>query len=159
MALLEINAALFSTFFRALLLVLAYCSRRRRYFDLGVNLPGPPALPIIENCLQFTANNLSKLCQKCKEFERSCCPIAGLWYGPVLVVVLTDPNCIESVVKNDKLYSRGYLVRKTVEQVCRNELLYIDGEEWRRHRKIVSAALHINILETSVENFAKRAIF
>jgi cytochrome P450 family 4 len=35
--------------------------------------------------------------------------------------------------------------------------LYIDGEEWRRHRKIVSAALHINILETFVENFAKNS--
>jgi cytochrome P450 len=44
-----------------------------------------------------------------------------------------------------------------VEQVFRNGLLYLDGEEWRRHRKIVSAALHINILETFVENFAKNS--
>jgi cytochrome P450 len=44
-----------------------------------------------------------------------------------------------------------------VEQVFRNGLLYLDGEEWRRHRKIVSAALHINILETFVEKKKKNS--
>jgi cytochrome P450 len=74
-----------------------------------------------------------------------------------LVVVLTDPDCIETVVKHDKLCSRGYVIRKSFEHAFRHGLLYIDGEEWRRHRKIVSAALHINILETFVENFAKNS--
>jgi len=60
-------------------------------------------------------------------------------------------------VKHDKLCSRGYIIRKLTEQVFRNGLFYIDGDEWRRHRKIVSAALHINILEMFVENFAKNS--
>jgi cytochrome P450 len=84
-------------------------------------------------------------------------PIARLWLGPVLFVVVKDPDCIESVVKHDKLGSRGYLARKTTEQVFRNGLINIDGEEWRRHRIIVSAALHVNILEKFVENFAKNS--
>ena len=113
MALLEINAALFYTFFIGLFLVLAYYSRWRRYFQLGMKLPGPPALPIIGNGLQFTTNNLCKLFQEFKEIARSYGPIARLWFGPVLVVVLTDPDCIESVVKYDKLCSRGYLLKKT----------------------------------------------
>jgi hypothetical protein len=112
MALLEINAALFSTFFIELLLVFTYCSRWRRYFELGMNLPGPPALPIVRNCLQFTTNDLCKLTQELKEFSRSCGPIARLWIGPVLVVALTDPDNIENVVKHDKLGSRGYLTGK-----------------------------------------------
>jgi hypothetical protein len=60
----RINAALFSTFFTTLLLVLTYCSRWRPYFELGMKKPGPPALPITGNCLQFTANNLCKRFQK-----------------------------------------------------------------------------------------------
>jgi cytochrome P450 len=84
-------------------------------------------------------------------------PIARLWLGPVLVVALTDPDSIECVVKQDKLLGRGYLVRKLGGPVFRNGLLCIDGDIWRRHRKIVSAALHINILETFVENFAKNS--
>ena len=71
MALLETNAALYSTFFVVLLLVLAYRSRWRRYFQLGMKLPGPPALPTIGNCLQFTSNDFGKLFQECKEFARS----------------------------------------------------------------------------------------
>jgi cytochrome P450 family 4 len=122
-----------------------------------MKLPGPPALPIIGNCLLFTANDLCKLFQEFTDIARSYGPIARLWFGPVLVVVLTDPNFIQNVVKHDKLGRRGYLARKTTEKVFRNGLLHIDGEEWRRNRKIVSAALHINILETFVENFAKNS--
>ena len=157
MALLYINAALFYTFVITLLLVLAYRSRWRRYFQLGMTLPGPPALPIIGNCLQFTGNDLCKIFQEAKEFASSYGPIARLWFGPVLVVVLTDPDNIESVVKSDKFCSRGYLAKKSVEKFLGNGLLHLDGEEWRRHRKIVSSALHINILETFVENFAKNS--
>ena len=113
MALLDINTAFFSTFLIGLLVVLAYCSGWIRYFQLGMKLPWPPALPIIGNCLQFTTNDLCKLLQECYEFARSYGPIARLWLGPLLVVVLTDPDSIESVVKHDKSCSRGYLVRKT----------------------------------------------
>jgi cytochrome P450 len=157
MALLEINSAFFYAFFIGLLLLLAYCSRWRRYFELGMKLPGPPALPIIGNCLQFTTNNFCKLYQQFTEIAHSYGPVARLWFGPVLVVVLTDPYCIETVVKHDKLCSRGYLCTKTAERVFRKGLFQLDGEEWQRHRKIVSAALHINILETFVENFAKNS--
>jgi hypothetical protein len=103
MALLDINAAFFSTFFIGLLLVLAYCWRWRHYFELGMKLPGPPAIPIIGNCLQFTTNDLCKLFQDCMEIARSYVPIARLCIGPVLVVALTDPDSIENVVKQDKL--------------------------------------------------------
>jgi cytochrome P450 len=72
-------------------------------------------------------------------------------------VVLTNPNSFEMVVKQDKLSGRGYLVKKFGEPAFGNGLLCIDGDKWRKHRKIVSAALHINILETFVENFAKNS--
>jgi cytochrome P450 len=91
------------------------------------------------------------------EIAPSYSPIARLQFGPVLLVVLTDPDCIEIVVKHEKLYSRGYLARKSMEQALHNGLFYIGGEEWRRHRKIVSESLHINILERSIENFAKNS--
>jgi cytochrome P450 len=157
MSVIEINAALFSTFFISLLLFLAYCLRWRRYFELGMKLPGPPALPFIGNYLQFTSNDLCKFLQEFVEIARLYGPISRLWFGSILVVVLTDPDSIENVVKQDKLCSRGYLLRKTMEQAFRNGLFYIDGDEWRRHRKIVSSALHTNILEKFVENFAKNS--
>jgi cytochrome P450 len=122
-----------------------------------MKVPGPPALPIIGNCLHFTSNDLSKLFQELTEISRSYGPIARLWFGHVSVVVLTDPDSIASVVKHDKLLSRGYLARKSMEQAFGNGLFYFDGKKWRRHRKILSSALHVNILETFVENFAKNS--
>ena len=95
MAVPEINAALYFTLFIALLLVLAYRSRWRRYFQLGMKLPGPPALLTIGNCLQFTSNDLCNVFQEFKEFARPCGPISRLWFGPVFVFVLTDPDSIK----------------------------------------------------------------
>ena len=157
MALLQTNAALYCTFFIVLLLVLAYRSRWRHYFQLGMKLPGPSAVPIIGNCLQFTSNDLCKFFQEFMEIARSYGPIARLWIGPVLVVVLTDPDSIEKVVKHDKLSRRGYLARKVLEPAFRKGLLCNDGDKWRRQRKIVSSPFHVNISETSVENFAKNS--
>jgi hypothetical protein len=93
-----------------------------------MKLPGPPALPIIGNCLHITTNDLCKLFQECVNIAGSYGPIARLWFGPVLVVALTDPNSIESVVKQDKLCCRGYLIRKLGEPAFRNGLLVIDGK-------------------------------
>ena len=91
------------------------------------------------------------------ETVRSYGPLVRLWLGPVLVVVLTDPNGIEKVVKHDKLCRRGYLAKKLAEPLFRNGLICKDGEIWRRHHKIVSSAVHVNILETFVGNFAKNS--
>jgi len=91
------------------------------------------------------------------EILRSYGPIARLWFGPVLVVGLTDPDDIEIVVKHDKVCSRGFVAMKLLGGAFRNGLLHLDGEDWRRHRKIISSSLQINILETFVENFAKNS--
>jgi cytochrome P450 family 4 len=157
MALLEINAALFYTFLIGLLMVLAYCWRWRRYFQLGMKLPGPPGLPIVGNCHQFISNDLSKTFQKYMETVGSYGPIVRLWFGSVLVVVLTDPDNIETVVKHYKIGNRGYVARKLSKPAFRNGLLCLVGEDWRRHRKIVSSDLHINILEKFVENLVKNS--
>jgi cytochrome P450 family 4 len=155
MALLEINVALLSSFFIGILLLLIYWSRWSRYYILGMNLPGPPALPIVGNIFQFTSNDLCKLFKDCREMGRMYGPIARVWIGPILVVGLADADNIESVVKHDKLCTRGYIPRKLMKPAFLNGLVNIDGDDWRRHRKIVSAAFHINTLETFVETFAK----
>jgi cytochrome P450 len=152
-----INAALISTFFIGILLLSAYCWRWRRYIELGMKLPGPPALPVIGNCLHFTTDNLCILFQQFVKIAGTYGPVTRLWFGPVLAVVLTDPDSIEKVVKHDKIGSRGYLARKILGPVFRNGLITTDGDKWRTHRKIVSSALSTNILETFVENFAKNS--
>jgi cytochrome P450 family 4 len=157
MAIQAITAVLFSTFFIGLSLLLVYCWRWRRYFELGMKLPGPPALPLLGNCLDFTTKNLCNFFQEFTEFSRTYVPVARLWFGPVLVVVLSDPNHIEKVVQHDKIGNKGYLIMKCFEPAFRNGLFVIDGDKWREHRKIITSALNKNVLETFVENFAKNS--
>jgi cytochrome P450 len=84
-------------------------------------------------------------------------PIARLWIGPILIVRLTDADNIESVVKHDKLCTKGYFFTKFLKPTFRNGLLTNEGDEWRRHRKIVSGGFYINTLKTFVETFAKNS--
>ena len=74
-----------------------------------------------------------------------------------MVVVLTDPDSIEKLVKQDKSCRREYLDRKLGDPFLRNGLLCLDGDKWRKHLKNISSNLHVNILETFVENFAKNS--
>jgi hypothetical protein len=88
-----------------------------------MKLPGPPSLPIIWNRLQLTSNDLSKSFQKYMEITRFYNLILRLWFGPVLVVVLTDPDNIETVAKHDKMGSRGFVARKLFGRAFLNGLL------------------------------------
>jgi hypothetical protein len=96
-----------------------------------MKLSEPPALPIIGIFHEFTTNDLCKLFQEFKIIARSYGPIARLWFGPVLRVVLTDPDCIESVLKHDKLDSRGYLARKNRASIPKWISYY-----WRKMAKV-----------------------
>jgi hypothetical protein len=155
MAQLEINDELLSTFFIDLLLVYAYWWKWRRYLELGMKIPGTTGLTIYKKLSplyhQSFMSSFPRFYGNCTSYS----PVSRFWIGPVLVVVLTDQYGIESVVKQDKLLRRWYLGRKLGEPVFRNGLLCIDEEKWRRHRKLVSADLHMNILETFVGNSAK----
>jgi hypothetical protein len=111
---------------------------------------------ITGNCLHFTSSDLCKRLQECKEIASSYGPVARLWIFPVLEVALTDPDSIESVVKQDKLLGRGYLDRKIREPSFRNGLICIDGHKWRSHCKIVSSGFQVNIWEIFVENFTQK---
>jgi cytochrome P450 len=74
-----------------------------------------------------------------------------------LVVGLKDADYIEKVVNHDKLCRRGYFSNKLIKPFFQNGLLHIDGDQWRRHRKIANAAFHINNVDTFVDNFAKNS--
>ncbi|GFG32713.1 hypothetical protein Cfor_04165, partial [Coptotermes formosanus] len=70
---------------------------------------------------------------ECVELARTYSPVLRLWFGPVLIVGLTDPDDVEKVVKHAKVGSRGYLARKMLGPFLRNGLLSTDGDKWRAH--------------------------
>jgi cytochrome P450 len=80
-----------------------------------------------------------------------------MWIGPILVVVVTDADVIESVAKQDKLCRSGYRARKSMEKVFGKELLYNDGDNFQSLLSIPHLVLHINILETFVDNVARNS--
>jgi cytochrome P450 family 4 len=138
----------------AVALSLAYWWRRRTLLKLAANLPGPPSVPIFGNALEFRSKDFSQNFWTFIGFMQEYGPVMKLWLGPQLVIAISDPQHIEKFVAHDKFCTRGSFFRLIMKPMFRNGLLAIDGEIWRKHRKIVTAGFQNNILDKFVDTFA-----
>lgn len=138
----------------SVLLGVIYCWRRRHLLKLAANLPGPPTVPLFGNALEFRSKDFSQNFWTFIGFMQNYGPVVRIWLGPQLIIAISDPHHIEKLVAHDKFCTRGPFFRILMKSMFRNGLLAIDGEIWRKHRKIVRAAFQNNILDKFVGNFA-----
>jgi cytochrome P450 family 4 len=136
------------------ILALVYWWRRRPLLKLAANLPGPPTVPIFGNALEFRSKDSSQNFRTFIGFMQKYGPVMKLWLGPQLIIAISDPQHIGKLVAHDKFCTRGSFFRLIMKPMFRNGLLAIDGEIWRKHRKIVTAAFQNNILDKFVGTFA-----
>lgn len=149
MSLIWLSLLLFSV-----LLSLVYWWRRQHLLKLAANLPGPPTVPIFGNALEFRSKDFSQNFWTFIGFMQNYGPVVRIWLGPQLIIAISDPRHIEKLVAHDKFCTRGAFFRILMKSMFRNGLLAIDGEIWRKHRKIVTAAFQNNILDKFVGTFA-----
>lgn len=138
----------------SVLLSLVYWWKRKRLLKLAANLPGPPTVPIFGNALEFRSKDLSQNFRTFVGFMRKYGPVIRIWLGPQLITAISDPHHIAKLVAHDKFCTRGPFFRIITKSMFRNGLLAIDGEIWKKHRKIVTAAFQNNILDKYVGSFA-----
>jgi cytochrome P450 len=67
-------------------------------------------------------------------------PVVRIWLAPKFLIAISDPKGIEKLVAHDKFCTRGSYFRNIIKSMFRKGLLAIDGETWRKHRKIVTTA-------------------
>jgi cytochrome P450 family 4 len=145
---------LLSLLLLSVILTLVYWWRRRPLLKLAANLPGPPSVPIFGNALEFRSKDFSQNFRTFIGFMHQYGPVMKLWLGPQLITAISDPQHIEKLVAHDKFCTRGSFFTLIMKPMFRNGLLAIDGEIWRKHRKIVSAAFQNNTLDKFVGTFA-----
>lgn len=124
---------------------------RRRLIELGDKLPGPPALPIVGNALEFFGSPdaiFQKIFEKSYEYEG----VVRLWMGPKLVVFLTDPRDVE-VILSSNVYIDKSVEYRFFEPWLGNGLLISTGPKWRAHRKLIAPTFHLNVLKSFIDLF------
>ncbi|XP_076278079.1 cytochrome P450 4g15 [Lasioglossum baleicum] len=124
---------------------------RRHMIDLGEKLPGPPALPLVGNALELFGSPdaiFQKVYEKSHEFKS----VVRLWFGPKLVVFLTDPRDVE-VILSSHVYIDKSAEYRFFKPWLGNGLLISTGPKWRAHRKLIAPTFHLNVLKSFIDLF------
>ncbi|XP_054269204.1 cytochrome P450 4g15-like [Macrosteles quadrilineatus] len=124
----------------------------RHMYELGNKIPGPPALPVFGNALEFIGASNHRVFQKLysRSFEYES--IARLWVGPRLFVFLTDPRDIELILGSTVHIDKS-VEYKFFKPWLGNGLLISTGEKWRAHRKLIAPTFHLNVLKSFLDLF------
>ncbi|KRT82401.1 cytochrome P450 [Oryctes borbonicus] len=135
------------------LLYLWYKAEKRKYADLD-KLPGPVPHFFYGNALEF-GNNIVESFNNIERLFNTYGPLLRIWQnGLKLSVFVVNPNIVEYFLSSNVHIkkSAGYdLYQPWLGQGLINNA----GEIWRKHRKILTPAFHLKVLEQFPESFHK----
>ncbi|XP_052737859.1 cytochrome P450 4C1 [Bicyclus anynana] len=132
---------LFLECFVVLLMALYWATTCNKEFD---KIPGPPGFFLLHNTLDFLMDPVKmfyyfrKLCNQYKRLFR-------LKIGPVKVIILHNPEDIETVVTGTTYNTKGF-VYDFIEPWLKEGLLTSKGSKWHQRRKLLTPAFHLNVL-------------
>ncbi|MEM9069297.1 MAG: cytochrome P450 [Myxococcota bacterium] len=101
---------------------------------------GPvPELPFLGHALAMRADSLGFLGRLSRQHEG----LAPFRLGPARGYVLLDPDLVEEVLRSKaKRYTRQTRVYTAMARFLGQGILITEGDEWRKHRRIVQPAFH-----------------
>lgn len=136
----------------AVILYLIYFRLSRRHmYELAEKIPGPPALPLVGNALEFIGGSdtiFQNVYQKSFEYNE----VIRLWIGPKLVVFLVDPRDVE-VILSSHVYIDKSAEYRFFKPWLGDGLLISTGQKWRNHRKLIAPTFHLNVLKSFIDLF------
>ena len=144
-----------------LILILSICLYKRyQWVQQFSSIPGisNTTFGLIGDVIVFTRNlnghnyrSAAPVLQAVSGFCK-CIPNQGLiklWFGPVLLIMLTSANTVETVLSSSDVIRKGMHYR-FLEQWLGSGLLTSYGNQWRRNRKMLTPTFHFKILEKFV---------
>nr|AAT38513.1 ubiquitous cytochrome P450 [Phyllopertha diversa] len=125
------------------------------YFEKYLHkIPGPKRLPLTGNALDIpsTLTMLPVLMDYYKQFRTNF----KIYIGAQPYLFLTEPKDLEFVMIR-RLYWRNPIYTSSSQRWLGFGLLTSGGNQWRKHRKIITPAFHFQILEEFIEVFNSQA--
>lgn len=150
---------LFSLF--VLIIIVTYCLyRRRQWVAQFADIPGVTntyfgligdavlfARVINRHNYRNAAPALQAVSGFCKSIPHN--GLIKLWFGPVLMLMLTSADAVEAVLSSTAITRKG-IHYTFLEPWLGSGLLTSHGNQWRRNRKMLTPTFHFKILEEFV---------
>ncbi|KAJ8954174.1 hypothetical protein NQ318_005769 [Aromia moschata] len=136
---------------------LIWCLRllwsRRRLYELASKMPGPFSLPLIGSALSF-AGNINDTFSNIMVLFKTYPGLFRVWYGPKLLVAISDPKYFEILLPN---YLKKQYMYTFAEPVVGHGLFTAPVDTWKRHRKTIMPTFNQKILDGFVQIFSEQA--
>ncbi|XP_031637232.1 probable cytochrome P450 313a4 [Contarinia nasturtii] len=116
---------------------------RRHLYLLSWQLPGPIAIPLIGN--GYSIANPHKLSPYLDEVTKKYGSPIRLWFGPEMVVFISDAENAEIVLKSKDCLNKPQIFYKIV-----RDAMQVDGsftlkaEKWKYHRRLLSPSVNLS---------------
>ncbi|KAK3926939.1 Cytochrome P450 4C1, partial [Frankliniella fusca] len=121
------------------------------------DIPGPPSYPLIGSFLAV-AGPQDELYDKLVALRAELGPTVKLWLGPVLVVIVSRPTDLELVFKDPRLQNKPWIMYASSMEPCLGAgLITMNGDDYRRHRRIISPSFAQNVLHSFAPSFNANA--
>ncbi|CAG9854029.1 unnamed protein product [Phyllotreta striolata] len=142
----------FGYFLRILISVLLTIKNYIRSVLLMLNLPGPPALPLLGNVL--LAKQHEELIYLSMQGPSLFGPLIRVWISLLPVITVFEPRHLKIILSTNKTNQKGFFY-KVLHNFIGQGLITNNGYKWKKNRKLIQPYFHINILEKFIDNFAE----
>ncbi|XP_034249963.1 cytochrome P450 4C1-like [Thrips palmi] len=121
------------------------------------DMPGPPSYPLVGSFLAV-AGPQEELYDKLVALRAEHGPTVKLWLGPVLVVIVSRPDDLELVFTDARLADKPWLMYASSMEPCLGAgLITMNGEDYRRHRRLIAPSFAQNVLHSFAPSFNANA--
>lgn len=109
------------------------------------------------NCLTHVTQSHSGLFEAIHEFADKCEKPVRAWFGPFLVVLLTDPDDIQIVLKHENSMQKPFVYKVFPREWVGDGIITADTHVWKSHRRVIASTFNRKILESYMQIFVRQA--
>lgn len=141
--------------FTGIFLIISLLLRWKKFLMMASKLPGPKGqIPLVGILPHFIGADLHDLFCITMEFIKESKNILKVWFGPELVIVVSNPDLVQKVLNSKECLDKPNFFKYFGIQ---NASLFGTYDAWKRHRKILNPAFNPLILKEFVPTFDKKS--
>ncbi|XP_070499845.1 probable cytochrome P450 313a3, partial [Chironomus tepperi] len=139
--------------------LLTYCIKyfwnRRRLYELARNLPGHDGLSFIDSIKFLTQISKKDYISKLLNFIKDEAPLTKVWLFNHCFIITKDARIINKIFYTPETYNKPSLLYRIFSK--NHALPSLNGNEHKRHRKIINKAFTTKILQQLLNTFDEKS--
>ncbi|KAL7041800.1 hypothetical protein ACKWTF_000896 [Chironomus riparius] len=135
--------------------ILTFYWKRRRLYKLAKNLPGHDGLSFIDSFKFVAQISRKEYISKLLNFIKDEAPFTKIWLFNHLFIISKDAKFINKIFYSPEMYNKPSLLYRIFSK--NHALPALNGNDHKRHRKIINKAFTTKMLQQFTETFDEKS--